>query len=146
MRPTTLPPRATARLAEIDQKLAALLAEKRQLDSRRQAADRALRTRQNIIIGGWLLAHEPATFDRIKSQLTRDQDRAVFGLPPLNAATPTQAMDRASTVVDGAALGPASNGGRTSQGAVAELGRATPKPPGDGAKPHTAGSRTESKT
>ncbi|MDP9124208.1 MAG: hypothetical protein M3N82_06360 [Pseudomonadota bacterium] len=107
MRPTTLPPRATARLAEIDQKLAALLAEKRQLDSRRQAADRALRTRQIIIIGGWLLAHEPATFDRVKSQLTRDQDRAAFGLPPLNAATPTQATDRASTVVDSAALGPA---------------------------------------
>lgn len=57
MHHTNLSPRAAARLAEIDAKLAALQAEKRQLDARRLAADRAARTRQIAIVGGWLMAH-----------------------------------------------------------------------------------------
>jgi len=84
MRPTTLPPRAAARLAEIDHKLAELQAEKRQLDARRQAADRAVRTRQIAIVGGWLLAHDPQKFEQIKLLLTRPQDRAAFGLAPIS--------------------------------------------------------------
>ena len=80
MHQTNRTARAAARLAEIDAKLAALQAEKRQLDARRIADDRASRTRQNVIVGAWIAKHEPETFERVRNSLVRAQDRKAFGL------------------------------------------------------------------
>ncbi len=96
MQQTNLPARDVARLTEIDAKLAALQAERRQLDARRIAADRAARTKRAVIVGAWLAANEPATFQRVVQALTRPQDRQAFGLAPIAAdaasASPTDTV------------------------------------------------------
>lgn len=45
--------------------------------------EREQSTRQKIIIGGWMLANDLERIEKIKAALTRDQDRAAFGLDPL---------------------------------------------------------------
>lgn len=74
-----LPTRAANRLAEIQKQLESLQREKRELDSRRVAADRALRARRCVIVGSWLAVNEPATFERVVRALVRPQDLAAFG-------------------------------------------------------------------
>ena len=64
--------------------------EKRELDSRRIAADRALRARRCVIVGSWLAVNEPQTFERVVASLERPQDLATFGrLPAAAPAAPT---------------------------------------------------------
>jgi hypothetical protein len=72
--------RDQTRRAEIARRLEELRLEARQLDARVTAQERALRTRQAVIVGGWLRAHEPHTFNRVVSALVRPQDRMAFGL------------------------------------------------------------------
>jgi hypothetical protein len=51
--------------------------------------ERRRRTRQNIIIGAWIQEHQPDMIEKIKSALTRDQDRAVFRSSSLAATIAT---------------------------------------------------------
>ncbi len=98
-----LPPRQASRLAEIERQLVDLQREKRELDSRRIAADRAARTRRCVIVGTWLEVNEPATFQRVVDALVRPQDRAAFGLEPL----PDVASEPKADAIADATLGPA---------------------------------------
>lgn len=70
-------------VAEIDAEIQKLKAKKAQMVARETAEQRRARTRQAAILGGWLMANEPATVERIKSALTRPQDRKAFGLDEL---------------------------------------------------------------
>ena len=54
------------------------------------AAQRALETKKKTIVGGYLATHDPKLFEKIVSKLTRPQDRAIFGLPPLLKKAPGQ--------------------------------------------------------
>jgi len=71
------------RLQAIEQKLAELLAKKRSIESEQTAAQRRERNHRCVILGAWLVANEPDQVERIKAQLSRAQDRAAFGLPPV---------------------------------------------------------------
>jgi len=71
------------RLQAIEQKLAELLAKKRSIESEQTAVQRRERNHRCVILGAWLVANEPDQVERIKAQLTRPQDRAAFGLPPV---------------------------------------------------------------
>ena len=57
--------------------------------ARESDAARKLRSRQAIILGTWLMKERPKDARAIADKgLRRDQDRAVFGLPPLNKKPP----------------------------------------------------------
>jgi len=88
------------RRAEIAQRLDKLKAEAKQLDARVVAQDRKLRSRQAVIVGGWLRAHEPATFQRVVDALTRPQDRAAFGLDGLAVQPHAEPVTQQLTHVD----------------------------------------------
>lgn len=51
---------------------------------RQKTAERKEIARQKIILGGWLLTNDLARVEEIKVALVRDQDRAAFGLQPLD--------------------------------------------------------------
>ena len=70
-------------IEEIDKQIAQLKAKKMAMTAREGKLSRNVRTRQQIILGGWLLANDPQRTDKIKSLLTRAQDRAAFALPLL---------------------------------------------------------------
>lgn len=67
-----------------ESKLQSLLAQIARVQNPQSAAQRALEVRKKIIVGEYLLTHEPKNFERIVSKLRRPQDRAVFNLPPLS--------------------------------------------------------------
>lgn len=71
------------RLAEINRRLTELASQRRAIEAETASAERRLRTRRAVIVGGWLIANEPETVSRIVQGLTRPQDRAAFGLEPL---------------------------------------------------------------
>jgi hypothetical protein len=71
------------RIAVIDRHLEALKARRAQLIARLSAEDRRNRTRQAIILGGWLMTRRPDLVEQIKCELQRTQDRKAFGLPEL---------------------------------------------------------------
>lgn len=75
----------TAKLAAIEKRLAQLQVQKQQLQAQEARRARAKRAQQLAILGGWLMANDPAMVEMIKRALTRKQDRAAFGLPPLDA-------------------------------------------------------------
>ena len=66
-------------IAELDKKLEQLKARKAQLLVRESTTQRRLRTRQAIILGGWLLANRPEIVEEVKAQLVRPQDLSAFG-------------------------------------------------------------------
>ena len=66
-------------IAELDKKLEQLKARKAQLLVRESTTQRRLRTRQAIILGGWLLANRPEIVEEVKAQLMRPQDLSAFG-------------------------------------------------------------------
>lgn len=76
------------RIAAIDRHLDALRARRAQIVARLSAEDRRNRTRQVIVLGGWLITHRPDLVEQIKTGLRRPQDRRAFGLPEL-AEDPT---------------------------------------------------------
>lgn len=49
------------------------------------ATERKRITRQAVIIGKWVMAKRPELVSEIAGMLARDQDRAVFKLPPTAA-------------------------------------------------------------
>lgn len=67
-------------VSELDAEIEKLKARKAKLVARETSEQRKVRTRQAAILGGWLMAREPAAVERIKALLTRPQDRAAFGL------------------------------------------------------------------
>jgi len=83
-----LPQRERNRLLKLKSQVTKLQAEMRQLDSRERARERKARARQCIIIGSWLAANEPQTFERVKAALTRPQDLDAFGLADYAANSP----------------------------------------------------------
>lgn len=66
-------------IAELDKKLEQLKARKAQLLARESTTQRRLRTRQAIILGGWLLANRPEIVEEVKAHLVRPQDLSAFG-------------------------------------------------------------------
>jgi len=81
------------RLQDLDQKLSELLARKRAIESEQTAVERKALNHRKAILGGWLMANDPAAVERIKGQLRRPQDRSAFGLAPLDALRDTPAQD-----------------------------------------------------
>lgn len=75
----------TAKLAAIEKRLAQLQVQKQQLQAQEARRARAKRAQQVAILGGWLMANRPDLVEEIKRALTRKQDRAAFGLEPLDA-------------------------------------------------------------
>jgi hypothetical protein len=67
------------KLLEIDKKLAELKALRHQVASREALAQRRERTQRCVILGAWLMANDPSRVEQIVGQLTRDQDRKLFG-------------------------------------------------------------------
>lgn len=65
-------------IEELDRKLEQLKARKAQLLARESSTQRRLRTRQAIILGGWLLANRPEIVEEVKAQLVRPQDLSAF--------------------------------------------------------------------
>ena len=66
-------------IEELDKKLEQLKARKAQLLARESTTQRRVRTRQAIILGGWLLANRPEIVEEVKAQLVRPQDLSAFG-------------------------------------------------------------------
>lgn len=66
-------------IAELDKKLEQLKARKAQLLARESTTQRRQRTRQAIILGGWLLTNRPEIVEEVKAQLVRPQDLSAFG-------------------------------------------------------------------
>lgn len=72
----------TRQLTSIEAEIQRLLERKKKLESGPLTADERRRVaRQNVIVGAWLRANRSKLFDEIKNSLTREQDRAAFGLP-----------------------------------------------------------------
>lgn len=69
-------------IQSIDIKLQQLKSRRAQLLAQHSAAERKRITRQAVIIGKWVMAKRPGLVSEIASMLERDQDRAVFKLPP----------------------------------------------------------------
>lgn len=75
----------TSKLEAIDKRLAQLQVQRQKLQVQEAKRERARRAQQLAILGGWLMANDPAMVEMIKASLKRRQDRAAFGLPPLDA-------------------------------------------------------------
>lgn len=75
----------TSKLEAIDKRLAQLQVQRQKLQAQEARRARAKRAQQVAILGGWLMAHDPAMVEMIKASLKRRQDRAAFDLPPLDA-------------------------------------------------------------
>lgn len=67
-------------VAELDEKIRQLQAQKQRIAARDAAERRKRRNRQAIILGGWLMANDPQRVQQIVELLTRPQDRAAFDL------------------------------------------------------------------
>jgi vacuolar-type H+-ATPase subunit I/STV1 len=63
---------------EIEKKIKQLKAQHAALKSKENKNERARKTRQTIIIGGWLMANEPEKVNQIIASLTREQDKKAF--------------------------------------------------------------------
>jgi hypothetical protein len=69
-------------IQSIDIKLQQLKNRRARLLAQHDATERKRITRQAVIIGKWVMAKRPELVSEIASMLKRDQDRAVFKLPP----------------------------------------------------------------
>ena len=69
-------------IQSIDIKLQQLKNRRAQLLAQHGATERKRVTRQAVIIGKWVMAKRPELVSEIAGMLERDQDRAVFKLPP----------------------------------------------------------------
>ena len=78
-----------------ESKLQSLLAQIARVQNPQSAAQRALEVRKKIIVGEYLLTHEPKNFERIVSKLQRPQDRAVFNLPPVSLSSSLSSAEKA---------------------------------------------------
>jgi hypothetical protein len=83
-------------LSHIEREIEQLQAKRAQLLAVKRQDDRKQRTRQAAILGGWLLAHDPATVQQILVALKRPQDRAAFGLDAPPPLVPQQPDDGAA--------------------------------------------------
>jgi hypothetical protein len=84
------------KLAALKEKTKQLTAQKQRQDARQRAKnskeERARDTRKKILVGALVLAKVekgesiPPHLPDLTNELTRDDDRALFGLPPLSAS------------------------------------------------------------
>jgi hypothetical protein len=84
------------KLAALKEKTKQVLAQKQRMEARQRAKtskeERAKDTRRKILVGALVLAKAekgediPTKLPDITNELTRDDDRALFGLPPLLAS------------------------------------------------------------
>ena len=65
-------------VAELDEKIRQLQAQKQRIAARDAAERRKRRNRQASILGGWLMVNDPQRVRQIVELLTRPQDRAAF--------------------------------------------------------------------
>lgn len=77
------------KLLEIDKKLAELKALRQKVASQEALSARRQRTQRCVILGAWLLANDPSKVAQIVGQLSRSQDRRVFGMQDEVAITNT---------------------------------------------------------
>lgn len=68
------------KLLEIDRRLAELKALRQKVASQEALSARRQRTQRCVILGAWLLSNDPSKVAQIVGQLTRSQDRRVFGM------------------------------------------------------------------
>jgi DNA repair exonuclease SbcCD ATPase subunit len=86
--------------ARLQQTQAALAAAERAAQAKAQAQARKDDTRRKLLLGAMLIAdtatdaQAKAYADGLAQQLTRAQDRALFGLDPLPAAAPAQPQEQ----------------------------------------------------
>jgi len=73
-------------IQSIDIKLQQLKNRRALLLAQHGATERKRITRQAVIIGKWVMAKRPELVTEITGMLERDQDRAVFKMPPAAAA------------------------------------------------------------
>ena len=73
-------------IQSIDIKLQQLKNRRALLLAQHGATERKRITRQAVIIGKWVMAKRPELVTEIAGMLERDQDRAVFKMPPAAAA------------------------------------------------------------
>ena len=75
----------------------------RSVRSRLSSQERKLRTRRLIVLGGLMEKEAPpaALLDKLDRSLDRDQDRALFGLPPKSPASADRPSSAASAPVEG---------------------------------------------
>jgi len=69
-------------IASIDRQIERLKDRRTAVLAQEAAAERRRRTRRSIIIGAWIQQHRPDIVEAVKAGLTREQDRAVFGVRP----------------------------------------------------------------
>ena len=75
----------------------------RRVRSRLSSQERKLRTRRLIVLGGLMEKEAPTTalLSKLDASLDRDQDRALFGLPPKSPAGVDRTAPAASAPLDG---------------------------------------------
>lgn len=83
----------TSKLEKLQQERDRLNAQIQRLAARQQAADRKVQTRRDVLVGafirqrladgGAIVLSEPGLLRELDGWLTRDGDRALFGLAPL---------------------------------------------------------------
>lgn len=62
----------------IEEKIKQLKAQHAAILAKKNKSERAKRTRQAVILGGWLLANEPQKVAQIVAGLSREQDKKAF--------------------------------------------------------------------
>jgi hypothetical protein len=62
----------------IEEKIKQLKAQHAAILAKTNKSERAKRTRQAVILGGWLLANEPQKVAQIVAGLSREQDKKAF--------------------------------------------------------------------
>jgi pantothenate kinase-related protein Tda10 len=62
----------------IEEKIKQLKAQHAAILAKTNKSERAKRTRQAVILGGWLMANEPQKVAQIVASLTREQDKKAF--------------------------------------------------------------------
>ena len=81
----------TAKLANLESQIREAKNARSTFLAAEKAAEKAVRTKQMIIVGSWLHANDLVTFNAVVTRLEKDQDRAAFGLeikPKISSDTP----------------------------------------------------------
>ncbi|WP_371434650.1 hypothetical protein [Polaromonas sp.] len=96
-------------ISDIDTEIQRLQTQRQAILTREQKAKRDKETRQKAILGGWIMANEPDTMQRIVARLARPQDRAAFDLDEASIAQPDHPAANATAAASGISGGQASN-------------------------------------
>ena len=89
----------TAKLASLESQIREAKAARTKFLAAEKTAEKAVRTKQMIIVGSWLHANDLLTFNAVVDRLERDQDRAVFGLEIKPNISPDTTFTNVSSTV-----------------------------------------------